>query len=127
MRKTPFLTLFLALLVLGALAAPSQAKPLPDNAAVDQYSEGFPTAKGEKSVRDGSGALPPGTAESLDSLGKDGASAAALAKATAPSPGDSGSSETSGMGMWLLLILLASLLAALTLYFARRRTSSPAG
>jgi hypothetical protein len=118
MRKTLFLTLFLALF---AFAATSQAKPLPDSAAVDQYTEAIPTAKGPRS-EGGGGTLPAGTAESLNSPG-----VTALAKATAPSPSDGGGSQTSGLGIWLWLILAACLVAALTRFFARRRTSRPAG
>ncbi|MDX6615642.1 MAG: hypothetical protein QOD60_733 [Solirubrobacterales bacterium] len=125
MRKTVLLTVFLAFLALVAPSA-SQAKPLPNHAAIDQYTEGVPTAKGQKSEQ-GAGALPPGTAQSLDSLGKDGAAAAAVAKVTAPSPGGGGGSQTSGMGIWLWLILAACLLAALTRYFARWRAGRPAG
>jgi hypothetical protein len=120
MRKTVFLTTFLAFL---AIAAPSQAKPLPNNAAVDQYTEGIPTAKGQRS-EDSGGALPAGTAVPP---GKDGAAAAALARATAPTPGDGSGSQTSGLGIWLWLILAAGLLAALTRFYARWRTSRPAG
>jgi hypothetical protein len=119
MRKALLLTVILALL---ALPAASQAKPLPDSAAVDQYTEAIPTAKGPRS-EGGGGALPPGTAESLNSLGIPGV--AAVAKETAPSPGDGGS-QTSGLGIWLWLILAACLVAALTRFFARRRTSRPA-
>ena len=126
MRKTLFLTLFLALVALGALAAPSLAKPLPNNAAIDQYTEGIPTAKGQRSENQGGAALPPGTTGSLDSLGKNGAAAAALAKATAPSPGDGGGSQTSGMGIWLWLILAACLFAALARFYAHRRAGRPA-
>jgi hypothetical protein len=124
MRKTLVLTAILGCL---ALAATAQAKPLPNNSAVDQYTEGIPTATGERSSRDRGGALPPGTAAPLDSLGKNGAAAAAAAKASAPSRGDAGTSQASGMGIWLWLILLACLLAAVTRYVARRRTHSAAG
>jgi hypothetical protein len=120
MRKTLFLTVFLAFF---ALAATSQAKPVPDSSGVDQYTEAIPTAKGPRS-EGGGGALPPGI---VTPPGKDGAAVAALAKATAPSPGDGGGSQTSGLGIWLWLILAACLLAALTRFFARRRTSRPAG
>ena len=129
MRKTVLTVIFIACL---ALAATSQAKPLPGNPAVDQYTEGVPTAEGQSSPQGGGaggGTLPPGTAESLGSQGKDGAKAAALAQATAPAPASGageGDTDSSGLGIWLWLILAATLLATLTIYFGRRRTSSPA-
>ena len=126
MRKTLLITVSLAILALGALAATSQAKPLPGTPAVDQYTEGIPTANGQRNEQE-VGALPPSATGPLDSLGKKGAAAAAAAKATAPTPGDSGETQTSGMGFWLWLILAACLLAALTWFYARRRTSRLAG
>jgi hypothetical protein len=122
MRKAVLISACLAFL---AFAAPSQATILPSNSAVDQYTEGIPTAKGQKSERT-PGALPPGTDGPLNALGKKGAATAAAAKASAPSPGDSGPSQTSGMGIWLWLILAACLLAALTRFYARWRTSRTA-
>ena len=122
MRRIVLIATCLALL---AFAQTSQATPLPDNAAVDQYTEGVPTAKGQKS-EDGVGALPPGAAAPLDALGQKGAAAAAVAKVTAPAPGDTAESQSSGMGIWLLLILLACLLAAATWVYARRRASQAA-
>jgi hypothetical protein len=132
MRKTLLIAASLACL---ALPATSQAKPLPSNPAVDQYTEGVPSATGQRSSTGAGagasgGALPPGTAQSLNAAGKDGAAAAAVAAATAPTPagtGDDGDSQTSGLGIWLWLILAASLLATVAVYVGRRRTSTPAG
>jgi hypothetical protein len=124
MRKMMLTAIFLACF---AFAANAQAKPLPSHAAVDQYTEGVPTAKGQRSEQGGGGSLPPRAAGPLAALGKDGAAAAATARATAPSPVDGASSQTSGMGIWLWLLLAGCLLAALTFYMNRRRTSSPTG
>jgi hypothetical protein len=121
MRKTLLIAAFLVCL---AFAATSQAKPLPNHAAIDQYTEGVPTAKGQKSEQ-GAGALPPGTVGPLDSLGKNGVAAAAVAKVTAPSPGGE-PSQTSGLGIWLWLILAACVIAALTRFYARRRAGRAA-
>ena len=123
MRKILLTAVFLACL---GLPAQGWATPLPDSSAVDQYTEGVPTATGQRSSQDG-GKLPPSTAGPLNSLGKNGAAAAAAAERTAPSHGDGEASQTSGLGIWLWFILAASLLAALMLFFGRRRTSSPAG
>jgi hypothetical protein len=116
--------------------------------AVDQYSEGIPTAGGHKSSQDavrgasqgggggtsshgvggasyGGGAasaISPGTRSKLDKSAK-GTAAAKLAQITAPSRSSSGASDSGpgGMGLLLPVILVGTLLAALAVFLARRR------
>ena len=78
----------------------------PGNSEIDQYSENVPgpcgdqpvSPPGEGSDTPGSDALPPGTADDLNSLGADGQAAAALAQATAPRNQGSGAGGEDGAG-----------------------------
>jgi hypothetical protein len=102
--------------------------------AVDQYSEGIPTAGGQKpshnAVRqevNGKGntaTIPPAAVAQLEKS-KNGRAAAAAAKITAPSDSSPGGSPTNGSGLGLLLplILAATLLAAIAVFLARRRAT----
>lgn len=107
----PIILLALATLL---LLSPTANAACPDdtvpggNSEVDQYLETVPGSCGDRSPdNDGSGggadgepdgsaaggsgdALPPTTADELESLGPDGARAASLAKQTAPSTGGAG-------------------------------------
>jgi hypothetical protein len=84
--------LFLALpAAAGAKGGGTKTLAPPGNSAVNQYVETVPTAKGGRPTntiqphggRSG-GAIPPGTARSLSSLGSDGTGAASFAESTAP-------------------------------------------
>jgi hypothetical protein len=114
MRKLLVLLTICAMTAVLVLAGTVQGKPLPDNAAVNQYVEALPGAAG---AEPSSAAV---TAGALQVQGTDRIRAAALARATAPDRGATGSSS-SGMGIALPLIMLASLLAAVALFVARRR------
>jgi hypothetical protein len=107
------------------LASTSSALATP---AVDQYSEGIPTAGGQKSSRGAVGAagtgaistIPPSTQAQLRKS-KKGTAAARVAQITAPKPSDPGSAGAGGLGLILPLILVSTLLAGLTTFVARRR------
>lgn len=104
--------------------------------AVDQYSEGIPTAGGQKPTRDlGSGqagtptTIPPQTQATLQRTER-GAAADKAAKLTAPSRPSAGSSDTSdsnGLGLLLPLILAATLIAAVAIFVVRRRPGPTPG
>jgi hypothetical protein len=122
----------------GALAA----------SAVDQYTEGIPTANGQKStggsVHDGgtpnsratNGAVAPIGPQTRAELGKtkSGTAAAKAARLTAPSlagpqnPTAPDSSDTGGgMGLLLPLILAATLATAVAIVVGRRRLGPTQG
>ena len=67
----------------------------PGNSEVDQYGEDVPGPCGDEPIGPPDGgdpdAVPPSTADELDSLGADGDAAALLAQATAPGNGGTGS------------------------------------
>lgn len=125
-------------IVLGALLV---SAPLAHaGSAVDQYSEGIPTAKGQKPTRDaarggggggGTPTIPPATQAELGQTEK-GRAAEKAAKLTAPdraSTGGGGESTTDegGLGLLLPLILGATLLTALAIFFGRRRAGAAPG
>jgi hypothetical protein len=91
--------------------------------ATDQYSEGFPTARGQESSGNALGGqrnaqIPPRTKADLERSGK-GSAAEKAAQITAPPGGSSDSGD--GLGWWLVVILVASSLFAVGRYLARRR------
>jgi hypothetical protein len=113
-----------ALVLLLALAPAALAA-----SAVDQYSEGIPTASGQKPTRDaakpgggGTATIAPATRAQLEKT-KQGAAAARAARITAPGRSAPGSADAgdAGMGLLLPLILVAALAAAVGILFARRR------
>jgi hypothetical protein len=92
--------------------------------AEDQYSEGIPSAGGQKPARDA--AERPGTATIASAteaqLQKTKKGRAVVKAAAITAPGAGGSSDSGdGLGWWLLVILAASLLAAGGIYLGRRR------
>jgi hypothetical protein len=114
------------ILVALLVAAPSTFAA----SAVDQYSEGIPTAGGQKPTSDavsgspGTATIPPATREQLDKTPK-GSAAEKAAKITAPTrsqPAGSDNSDTGdGLGLLLPLILAATLAAGIGIFVARRR------
>jgi hypothetical protein len=110
--------------------------------AIDQYSEGVPTASGQKSDRDvtdrdaagvgGTARIPPATRAQL-SRSKNGVAAATLAQITAPNRSNPVSSAEhgedpavggDGLGLLLPLILAVTLLVAIVIFAARRTGTS---
>jgi hypothetical protein len=132
MRKAPVIRVIAAsvALVVMLVIVPSAMAA----SAVDQYSEGIPTAGGQKPSRDvvrshesggpgGTTTIPPATRAQLEKS-KNGSAAVKAAKITAPSRTDLGRSDSSsggGLGLLLPLILVAALVAAVGIFFARRR------
>jgi hypothetical protein len=115
------------------------ASPAFGGSAVDQYSEGIPTARGQQASQDAvapggdrSTNIPPGTQAELK-RSKIGAAAENAARITAPS--SQGSSSTSdretgsdsGLGLLLPLILAATLVGAVAIYLARRHPGPTPG
>jgi hypothetical protein len=113
----------IALVVALGVAPAALAAP-----AVDQYSEGIPTAGGQKPSQDAVGAgsgtatIPPRTQSELQRTQK-GAATEKAAELTAPSRSGSGGSSDAGDGLGLLLplILIATLIAGVGIFVARRR------
>jgi hypothetical protein len=101
--------------------------------AVDQYSEGIPTAGGQKPTSDAAGGsagtatIPPTARARLDKSSKGSAAekAAQLTAPTGPHPTGSGDSDSGGegdgMGLLLPLILAATLALGIGIFIARRR------
>jgi hypothetical protein len=126
-------------LVIAALLASASASFA--TSAVDQYSEGIPTAGGQKPSHDaardalrgggggrrtgggGGSAAIPRTAAAQLGKSKQGSAAERAAKITAPDRSSPGGSTTNGRGMGLILpLILAAILAgAIALFIARRR------
>jgi hypothetical protein len=118
-----------ALLTLLVTASLAHAAP-----AVDQYSEGIPTATGQKPDRDAAqgGApvtIPPATQAKLSKT-KKGVAAGTLAQLTAPNRSKPGAASADGaddgLGLVLPIILAMTLLVALAIFVARRRLGASA-
>jgi len=98
--------------------------------AVDQYSEGLPTAGGQKSTHDtvaqggGTARIAPDTRAQLGK-GRKGRAAERAAEISAPRRDDSVGPNTSGtddgLGLLLPLILAATLVTGIGIFYARRR------
>ncbi len=121
-----------ALVALLAVPTLASARNLPSGSAVDQYSESIPNAGGKRKSDDKGGggapaAIPPQTQAQLEGQGADGNGAAKLAQVTGPGNSGDGDSGSDGLGFILPLILIASLLAAVALYLARRRLGATSG
>jgi hypothetical protein len=100
--------------------------------AVDQYTEGIPTASGQKPSLNavggdggggGTAAISPQTQAKLQKT-KKGSAADKAANITAPSASESGPSDSDGMGLLLPLILVAALATAVGVFLGRRRTGA---
>jgi len=119
----------LLVLPAGALAVD------PGNSGIDEYTEGVPSAGGEKptsgtgSGGGGASVVSPQTTEQLAKLGAEGAAAARAAEASSPDApaglGEAGGGST-GTGLLLPAILAMSLLAAVAFLILRRRGQQPA-
>jgi|tagenome__1003787_1003787.scaffolds.fasta_scaffold20986153_3 hypothetical protein len=146
MRFSPLARACTAALIAGAFLVIAPAALAAS--AVDQYTEGIPTAKGQKStggsVHDGgtpngggtTGAVAPIGPQTSAELGKtkSGTAAAKAARLTAPSlagpqsPTAPDSSDTGGgMGLLLPLILAATLATAVAIVVGRRRVGPTQG
>jgi hypothetical protein len=126
-------------LVLALAIAPSALAA----SAVDQYSEGIPTAGGQEptheAVTEGQGAAGGGTAaiprhaQSELQRSKPGSAAEKAAELSAPSRSDSGSVSLGGsdagdgVGLLLPVILVAALITAVAIFLARRRPGATPG
>jgi hypothetical protein len=115
--------LFIGVVVL-ALAPAALA-----GSAVDQYTEGIPSAGGQKSSnqavnQSGTATISPQTGAQLDKSRK-GRAAERAANLTAPShPGAVGSDSSGsgdGLGIFLPLILAATLVVGIGIFYTRRR------
>jgi hypothetical protein len=106
--------------------------------AVDQYTEGIPTAGGQEPSRDAvgnpsSGNSAPISSQTRNQLGKskEGSAAEKAADLTAPARHGNGLSGPSdaggGLGFLLPLILVAALAAAVAIFIARRRADAAPG
>ena len=138
-----------ALLALPTSAA-AAIPPPPGNSAADQYAETYPGAGGNQTTvsptgSDPAAALGPETAREFQQAGPVGAAAATAAAATAPRRQDAGdptpavadkggssgpldvvkhglgTTGPEGIGLLLPLLLIASLMAAATYVYSRRR------
>jgi hypothetical protein len=103
--------------------------------AVDQYSEGIPTARGQKPTTGGAGGagtatISPQTSAQLEKS-KNGSAAEHAAKLTAPSRSGPAAPDTSdtgdGLGLLLPVILLVTLAVGVGMVVARRRLRATPG
>jgi hypothetical protein len=103
--------------------------------AVDQYSEGIPTASGQKQSNGavahpgGTATIPPQTRAVLEKT-KKGSAAEKAANITAPTrsgTSSGGSDGGNGLGLLLILILAGTLGLAVAIYLARRRAGPAPG
>jgi hypothetical protein len=125
-----------ALLLLAGLL--SSAPGAFAGSAVDQYTEGIPTAGGQEPSRDAVGNSGDGNSAPIPSrtraqLGKSkvGSAAEKTADLTAPARHGSGLSGPSdaggGLGFLLPLILVSALAVAVAIFIARRRADAAPG
>jgi hypothetical protein len=130
MRRAPEKLLGAAVIALVAIAVTAPVAMA--GSAVDQYTEGIPTAGGQKpsvqAVGGGGGGtgtvkISPQTQAKLQKT-KKGSAAEKAARITAPTASPSGPSDSGGMGLLLPLILVAALATAVGLFLGRRRTGA---